>query len=83
MVAHLQRPLRWLEEKPELLIALGVVVGVALIVAGLATRGVVTVLGIFVLAFVIPLLYLRQKLLNWIDRQRKAVRKSGTPEGEK
>jgi len=54
--------------------ALGVVVGVALIIAGLATRGVVTVLGIFVLAFLIPLLYLRQKLLNWIDRQRNAAK---------
>jgi hypothetical protein len=74
VLVHLQRPLRWLEEKPERLIALGLVVGVALIVAGLATCGVVTVLGIFVLAFVTPLLYLRQQLLNWIDRQRKAVK---------
>jgi hypothetical protein len=70
----LGRPLRWLEEKPERLIALGLVVGVALIVAGLATRGVVTVLGVFALAFVTPLLYLRQKLLNWIDRQRKVAK---------
>jgi len=73
----------WLEEKPQRLIPLGVVVGVALIIAGLATPGIVTVLGIFALAFVTPLLYLRQKLLNWIDRQRKAARKCRTPEGEK
>jgi uncharacterized membrane protein (DUF485 family) len=70
----LAQPLRWLEAKPERLLAFGVVVGVGLIIVGLVTRGVVTVLGIFVLAFVTPLLYLRQRLLNWIDRQRKAAK---------
>ena len=83
MLGRLQEPARWLEAKPERLIALGVVVGIALIVVGLATNRVVTTLGVFVLITVTPLLYLRQKLLNWIDRQRKAGRKSETTEGEK
>lgn len=75
MLARLRRSGRWLEERPERLIPLGLVVGVALILAGLATNAIVTMLGIFVLAFVTPLLYLRQKILNWIDRQKKAAKK--------
>lgn len=79
MLGRLRRAMRSLERQPEWFIPLGVLAGVGLMIAGLETRGVVTLIGIFVLVFVTPLLYLRQKLLNWTDRQRKAAERPGNP----
>jgi Flp pilus assembly protein TadB len=62
----------WIEERPERLLPLGALVGIAFIMVGLAVHPYVVAFGILVIVFVVPVGYVRQKLQNWIKSRMKA-----------
>jgi len=59
----------WIRQKPERAIPVGILVGTAIILAGLVVHQYVVAFGILWIVLVTPAVYLRQKLLNWIRSQ--------------
>jgi hypothetical protein len=78
ILAGIRRFDNWIRQKPERAIPLGIVVGVPIILVGLVVHPYVLAFGILWIVFVTPGVYLRHRLLNWIE-SRVAKTKRPSP----